>query len=178
MNIITMVIAEHEGQECRQLDKGEHLFPANCSKVWLNNIDKTLMYALRQNRNFEHVIRNLNKPFHSIANHCSYKRWVQWDDNRLRHMDRTLCGISMIINNHPNLKLDVQERMLITVDAFCTEYYIYVLIVVHTLKLGQYLSTVMEPATPSQSKGFVAIDILGRLLSHHIGWLFMCYVHD
>ena len=116
LGMITMAIGEHEGPECRQLDNGEHSFPVKCSEIWLNNIDKTLMYALRQNRNFEHVIENLNKPFDSIANHCSYKRWVQWDDNRLRHMDRTLCGIRMINKYHLNLKVYVQEKMLITVD--------------------------------------------------------------
>ena len=116
MSIITMAIGEHEGPECRHLDNDEHLFPAKCSKIWLTNIDKTIMYAVRQNRNFEHVIENLKKTFDSIVNHCSYKRWVQWDDNRVHHIDRTLCGIRMINKYHPQLKIDVQESMLITVD--------------------------------------------------------------
>ena len=115
MNIITMIIGEHEGPECRQLDNNERFFPANFTNNWLNNIDMTLMFALRQNRNFEHIISNLNKPFHSIATHCSYKRWVQWDDNRLRPLDQTLCGIRMINKYYYNLKTNVQEMMLINV---------------------------------------------------------------
>ena len=114
VNTITMVISENEGPLCRQLDNNEDLFPAKCSKIWLTNIDKTIMYTLRQNNNFEKVIRNLNARFYSIANHCSYKRWVQWDDNLLRPNDRTLCGVRMI--NKFNIIEDKQESILITVD--------------------------------------------------------------
>ena len=105
-----------DSPSCRELDDEEFLFTGNCSGTWLDNIDKTVMHVLEQNRNFVHVMRNLNKRFYVIATHCSYKQWVQWDDNLLRPNDRTLCGIRMINNFNPNLPLDAQAKIAITVD--------------------------------------------------------------
>ena len=112
----TVANCQIESPSCRELDDEESIFTRNCSGTWLDNIDKTVMEALEQNRNFEQVTRNLHKRLDAVATHCSYKQWVQWDDNVLRPNDRTLCGIRMINNFNANLPLNTQEKMIISVD--------------------------------------------------------------
>ena len=65
---------------CDQLDDTtDYMYPAKCSKAWFDKINKTIINALKHNQNFEHDIKNLYRPFHSIASYCSYQKRVQWD---------------------------------------------------------------------------------------------------
>ena len=96
MNRIPVVNSQNTDPACRQLDNAKHLYTASCNKIWLENIDQTIMYALKYNKNFEHDIRKLKRQFYTITIYCSYKLQLKWDLNAVRANDQSLCGIRMV----------------------------------------------------------------------------------
>ena len=83
--------------QCKQLQQSPNFYTNPCTKVWMEVINKTIVYALKVNENFEHDIWNLNRKFHTITAYCSYQKNVRWQGNlvRINHA-RTLCGVGII----------------------------------------------------------------------------------
>ena len=124
LTTITIVNCEANITSCDQLDDAtDYIYPAKCSKAWFDKINKTIINALKHNLNFEHDIKNLYRPFHSIASYCSYQKQVQWDQNVLGPGDKVPCGVRAInvyqylpsLNRHTSIIIYVEEGFAINV---------------------------------------------------------------
>ena len=124
LTIITIVNCEANITTCDQLDDAtDYIYPAKCSKAWFDKINKTIINALKHNPNFEHDIKKLYGPLHSIASYCSYQKQVQWDENVLRPKDKFPCGVRLMniyqyipsLKRHTSIIIFVEKRFAINV---------------------------------------------------------------